>query len=134
MNTQNSGSALIIAITFLLIVSAVAAGALALTDRRWSEERQWERQVVARHLAEAGIDSAIARFHSAGRFDIGDAATALGEGRFRVTAQPLPASHYRLVAIGECQPDDIVTARATIEAEIAVSAKTVSIVRWEEKR
>ena len=113
----NRGSALLVA---LLLVATLGIGTAALfqyLNRSFDDYVRFEHNLKITHLADAGIDAAIAALRR------GDAPEtlelALGEGVVRVSITPAAATH-RIVSTAALRHDGVVRASGTCTAEVRV--------------
>lgn len=117
---RNAGSALLMAVVLLAVVSVGAAAALRLYHIAFRESSRGVKQEVARQLAEAGIENAVARLRADAAY-AGEKDTPLGAGRFSVEVARDGQAH-ELVSTGEIVFEGRVMRAAVVRARLELAA------------
>lgn len=125
---DDRGSALLVVVVMLAVISAMAAGFTLVLHHFLSLNARTERIHASAQLAEAGIEKAIAMLRVEPSYS-GERETLLGDGAFSVVVEPL-ANGRRVTSTAHLLPD---RAHAYwIEAEFEVAGGDVRIVGWNE--
>jgi Tfp pilus assembly protein PilX len=139
MNRRSStrGSVLIFVMLLVAILGLGTAEAWRHLHMTLKESTRIEYALNAQHLAEAGLDKALAALRAHADYR-GEADTALGMGRFSVTVTPAadaPRS-YVLLATGKAGEAEHPIATRTLRAMLVLDAKGgIRQYRWQpEKR
>ena len=125
------GSALILAV---VLVGVMSIGSAALWQYLHGTLREQSRNAqldTAQHLAEAGLDKAVAML----RRDVAYATeqdTPLGDGTFSVAVErPAAAGAYLILATGKLGDEVVVRATRTLVGELPVdSTGTIETYHW----
>lgn len=128
------GSALILAIGYLAVVTILASTFLTMLNRSVTYATQTEHEQACLNIAEGGLDKALAVLRVQPRSYRGEANTPLGEGRFSVTVEPgAGAGAYRVTSTAEVVGGGHVLAQARVAAEIELTGSgAVRTLRWSE--
>jgi len=112
------GFALLMALGYLAVLSMAASVFLVYLNRAVTQGRNTELKTVALHLADAGVDKALAALQTAPEAYAGEAQTPLGEGRFSVEIERNGApGQCSIISTGEVTDGDRVLSRARVVAE-----------------
>jgi len=111
---------LLMAVVLLAVVSIGAAAALRLYHITFRESTRAVKTEVARQLAEAGIENAVACLRIDPNYS-GEDNTPLGGGRFSV-AVTRQGRGYRLAATGEVVHEGRVLRAVSREAQLELAA------------
>ena len=132
-NSQ-SGFAMILVLGFIMVVTLFATAFLRATHSNLNEGRRVARDQVCVHLADAGVNQAIAMLRGNGTAYEGEKGTPLGDGAFDVAVEPLPQPrHYRIVSTGylpDIDPVRPTRASVTVEARVMVDSGSARIQEW----
>lgn len=133
ISTHARGSALLIAIVLVAALSIGAAAVIRLTHITLRESGKDAKTEVARQLAEAGIDKAVAMLRVNPLY-AGEERTALGAGRFTVSVQRDGAA-FAISSLGEVVFQEEVKHHAALEAllELGVSGE-VRALTWAKRK
>ncbi len=129
-NPRN-GSALLMAVVLVMVLSIGAAAVWHYLHVTLRETARQEKLTMALHLAEAGLDKAVAELRARPGYQ-GEQKTPLGRGRFSVTVTPQAASGgFQLVSTGEVAEDGRVQGAVVLAAELALGPdRTVKRYHW----
>ncbi len=121
LSTANRGSALIITLGYLAAVTIFASVFLTLLNRTMSNFTQKETKRIAFHIAEGGMDKAIAELRH-GRGDYrGEVNVPLGRGRFSVEVNRSDSPEkLQIISTGEVVDGERVISRIRITAEVTI--------------
>lgn len=117
---RNTGSALLMAVVLLAVVAVGAAAVLRLYHIAFRESARGVKQEVARQLAEAGLDNALARLRVDAAY-AGEQNTPLGAGRFSVEVAR-NGGVFRIVSTGEVVFEGRVMRAAVVRARVELAA------------
>lgn len=133
ISTYARGSALLIAIVLVAALSIGAAAVIRLTHITLRESGKDAKTEVARQLAEAGIDKAVAMLRVNPAY-AGEEPTPLGAGRFTVSVQRDGAA-FTISSLGEAVFQEEVKHRAALDArlELGVSGE-VRTLTWAKRK
>lgn len=132
MTASNSGSALLLAVLLVAIMGIGSTALWRLLHSTLAEGRRYEKSEMALHLAEAGLEKAVAELRSQPDTYRGETDTQLGRGRFSVAVQPGPhPGEYRLESTGKLTDGGVAFARKTLEAELTLTnSGAVRVFHW----
>lgn len=124
------GSALILAVGYLAVLTISATAFLTLLNRGIETLSRDERRQVCLNLAEAGIDTAVAALRAQGGAYAGERDTALGDGWFSVEVEaPAGGGAYRIVSRARLENGTWLA----VAADVALGPDgTARVLRWEE--
>ena len=130
------GSALVLALGYLALVSVLAAAFVGYLARTATAATRMERKQACFHLAEAGLDKALAYLRVDPAAYDGEQDTPLGDGRFTVTVEAGAApGAYHVYSTGEVPFEDRVVEMVTVEADIVLTAGGgVRSLQWRETK
>ncbi len=128
--SSSQGFALVLAIVIMAVIGALAAGLGSAVLRSYDTARAHERRLVARNLAEAGIDYAVAQLRAGN--SVQNTTVTLGEGSFSLSPAPKEGDMLEVVATGEYRSDGQVLSRVTLAARIASSGDGPRVTDWRE--
>lgn len=133
--THCDGTALILALGYLTIMTLLASSFLAALRMRMNEHRLNEKHTVALYIAEAGVHAAMAKLQSDSSDYTGEENTTLGEGRFSVQVKPGDASHeFVIVSTGELVAAKRGVYRMRIDARVSIGEKATEIRQWKVRK
>lgn len=114
---ETRGSAFVIAVVLVAVLGIGGATAYRSIHRALGEHRRFEQTLVLSHLADAGIDMALATLHSDPDNAAREFSLALGDGTVQVVVRPgaVPET-YRLTARAELRNGPVIRAAATYTA------------------
>jgi len=122
-NRARNGSALVITVWYLTVLTILAAAFLGYLHRSMSGVTRSANKHVCLNIAEGGLDKAITELHVRPAEYRGESNTPLGQGRFSVDVTPGDkAGVYTIVATAELTDGKTVISRARIAAEAAFSS------------
>lgn len=130
----HEGLALLLVLGYLAIVMIGSTTFYALLNATLSQSQAREDGRTCLHLAEAGVDKAIAELqHDASDYR-GEKGTVLGKGRFTVNVKPMERPQcFRITSTGLLKDGRFVKKRAHIVAEVSlVDQHRVDVLRWSE--
>ncbi len=130
----NSGTALLIAIGYVAILSIISSTFVVYLNRSISRTSVQERTVLARNLAEAGIDKALAELKSGNAAYTGETNTPLGQGTFSVSVtRGALQGEYIIESTGSILggPITVATSRVKVRAVISPSGG-IRKLAWQE--
>lgn len=117
------GSAIILAVILVAVMSIGVSAVWKYLHITLGEEKRIENDEAALHLAEAGLEKAVAELRVRPDDYRGEIGTPLGAGRFSVEVRPGTArAVYHIVARGEVGEGRFIRARKTLAAELALSS------------
>lgn len=133
---RETGTALLMAVVLVAAMSIGGAAVWHYLHRTLAETKALENAQITLHLAEAGLETAIAKLRAQPEDYRGEANAPLGPGRFSVTVQPQPeAGAYRLVSRGELVHGRFVRASTALEGELRLaSSGEVVAFHWQERK
>jgi len=88
MMKNNRGSAMLIALGVLFIMTAAVSATLSWFHAAFDYAGKQEARQVCAHVAEAGLDKALAEVRSGNKTYTGELNTTIGNGAFSVTVAP----------------------------------------------
>lgn len=118
---RSRGSVLFLAVGLVAVMSIGSAALWGYLQSTLREARQAEIMAVSQHLAEAGLEKAVASLRNAPATYRGEENTPLGRGRFSVSVEQVRAGHYVVLSTGEMTDDGPVMARRALRAEVVLS-------------
>jgi len=128
------GSALILAIGYLTVITIFATAFLTLLHHTMSAMKEDQRRQVVANVAEGGLDKAIATLRAQPDTYRGEQNVPLGEGLFSVRVEAAEAPRtYRIVS--EARLVDVAArgTHARVEAHLVLTPQgTVRELRWVE--
>jgi len=121
--SNQRGAALILALLLVAIMGIGCTAVWRYLHTTLSETRRYERTETVQHLAEGGLEKAVAELRAAGGRYRGEEHTPLGAGRFSVAVQPEEGKPgtYRLLSVGELEDGGHVFARRVLEADLQLT-------------
>ena len=133
---RQRGSVLLMAV---MVVAAMSIGGAALwryLHVTLEQERRLENNDTCLHLAEAGLDRAVAMLRVQPGSYTGEERVPLGEGQYSVEViREAAAGQYRLVSKGVLADGGAVRAQKTLEAPLKLSAAgEVLEYYWQEQK
>lgn len=133
---RRAGYAMILVLGYVSAVTLFAAVFLEALHLGMNEARKADRHRVCVHLADAGVDKAIASLRSQDAAYTGEQAAELGDGRFDVSVTPGESpGTFAIVSRGylpDIDPARPVRAEVVVEVEVVVDAAGARVVAWEE--
>lgn len=131
---NDEGMALYLVIGFLAALMIASGAFFTLLHRTMDHARAVDRHQVCIHIAEGGLDKALAELRARPGSYHGEEETALGQGLFTVEVEPpQPSGTYRVASTGFLRDGPVVLARARVAATIAVAADgAVAVLEWKE--
>lgn len=131
-STHTRGSALLIAIVLVAALSIGAAAVIRLTHITLRESGKDAKTEVARQLAEAGVDKAVAMLRTNPAYT-GEERSPLGAGRFTV-AVLRDGEAFAISSVGEVLFRRDVMRRAVLEARLVLDPSgKVRSFNWGER-
>ncbi len=128
-NPRN-GSALLMAVVLVMVLSIGASAVWHYLHVTLKETTRQEKLTMAMHLAEAGLDKAVAALRARPGYK-GEQKTPLGRGRFSVTVTKAAAGGFHLVSTGEVAEDGRVQGTVVLAAELTLGPDhTVKRYHW----
>jgi len=124
MSTQRNerGAAIILAVILVAVMSIGVSAVWKYLHVTLGEEKRMENAEAALHLAEAGLEKAVAELRVRPDGYRGEICTPLGAGRFSVEVRPGSAhAVYHIVARGEVGEGRFIRAHKTLVAELVLS-------------
>lgn len=115
---DDSGTAMMVAISFLAAMTVGASAFLSLYHRSNSHFHGLEAGGEAYYLAEAGVARAVAELRSGGDFE-GCGRTPLGRGAYSVKVDARGDRAYAVTALGEILDGEILLRSETLTVMIA---------------
>ncbi len=133
---RQQGSVLLAAVVMVMILGLGGAALLKYLHVTLAETKRHENTEIALHLAEAGLDKAVAMLRVQPQTYRGESATPLGVGSFSVRVKPEEKQGaYRLSATGTIGEEGRVRLAKTLEAQLSLSpAGEVTRYSWVVKR
>jgi hypothetical protein len=135
-DNRRAGYAMILVLGYVSAVTLFAAVFLEALHLGMNEARKADRHRVCVHLADAGVDKAIASLRAQGPAYTGNKDTELGVGRFDVTVKPGEAPDtFAIMSRGylpDIDPARPVRAEVVVEALVVVDAAGARVLAWEE--
>jgi len=131
---NDEGMALYLVIGFLAALMIASGAFFTLLHRTIDHAHAADRHQVCLHIAEGGLDKALAELRARpGSYD-GEEETPLGRGLFTVQLEPSQTSGmYRVASTGILRDGPVVLARARVAAMIAVTPEgAVAVLEWKE--
>lgn len=133
MSTHPRGSALLIAIVLVAALSIGAAAVVRLTHLTLRESGKDAKTEVARQLAEAGIEKAVATLRANPAYT-GEERTPLGAGRFTVAVRR-DGEAFAISSVGEVVFHEEVKHRAALGARLVLDVSgMVRSFTWGERK
>lgn len=128
------GSALIVVVGYLAVMTIFASGLLHLLHMHMSASIKAEREQVCLALAEGGLAKGLVALRKNIQDYRGEENTPLGEGRFSVTVTPgAAAGHFEIHAVAQLLDNDTVYARAAAQATVILSETgDIRSLKWKE--
>ncbi len=121
MIRENKGSALIMAIVLIAVLGISNAALWKYLHVTLAQQARQERSEIAQHLAEAGLERAVALLRVDGEYR-GEQGTELGAGVFSVAVERTAAPRgYRIVSTGEITYEGATLAKRVLEAALLLS-------------
>ncbi len=121
INGHNRGSALLIAVLLVAVLGIGAAALFKHLNNSFEEHRRFERDLTVAHLADAGIDAAIAALRANSTLTPEPFERALGEGIVRVDiAAKDSAAAYRITSRAALRHEGITRAADTYTADVRI--------------
>ncbi len=114
-----SGAALILAVVLVMVLGIGASAVWRYLHITLKETTRHEKLSVALHLAEAGLDKAVAELRAKPEYR-GEHKTALGLGRFSVTVTEESPNVFRLESTGEMAEEGRVQGMVVLAADVAL--------------
>ncbi len=137
MRTQRNerGAAIILAVILVAVMSIGVSAVWKYLHVTLGEEKRMENAEAALHLAEAGLEKAVAELRVRPDGYRGEIGTPLGAGRFSVEVRPgTVRANYQIVSRGEAGEGRFIRARKTLVAEVALSSSNeVRRFHWVEE-
>ncbi|HPO14129.1 MAG TPA: hypothetical protein PLI09_11840 [Candidatus Hydrogenedentes bacterium] len=116
---QRSGAALILAVVLVMVLGIGASAVWRYLHITLKETTRQEKLAVALHLAEAGLDKAVAELRTTPEYR-GEQNTPLGQGRFSVVATTTAKDNFHLVSTGEMAEEGRVQGTVVLAADLAL--------------
>ena len=127
---NENGSALIFSLVLLIALTALVSGFLTLVSRTITSEHEAEWKQIARHLAEAGAEKAVAELRLRPAQYRGERDVAVGEGTFTVEAVPGEQPRtYTIAAVGKVLRGQRVIAEARVTVDLSLADGGRHVVR-----
>jgi len=127
-HANNEGTALLATIVFVIIVSIMASGFVAIVNTNLTGSNRAAHDQICRALAEAGIEKAAVMLRADAHYT-GESWFALGKGEVKIevaaTATPDRYSVTSSARYTEVDPRPL-----RIGAELARAGDSVLVVRW----
>ena len=137
--SEKQGAALLVAVGALAIVGTLAMSFFMVVHQAIKTEEDAYWKVVARSLAEAGVEKAVATLQTAGTQYSGEENTLLGdqtqcERMFSTEVRPgAKVGTFEIRATGTVRTDLVVVKQAHVEALIEPGAAgRFRVTRWKE--
>jgi hypothetical protein len=127
---RDEGTALLATVVFVIIVSILASGFIAVVNTNLKGANRAAHDQVCRALAEAGIEKAAVLLRSDASYS-GENWFALGEGELSIEAAAA-ATPERFTVTSSARYSAVDPRPLCIVAEIARHGDSVRIVRWTE--
>ncbi|GMU94113.1 MAG: hypothetical protein AMXMBFR4_31710 [Candidatus Hydrogenedentota bacterium] len=126
------GTALLVAVMYLLVVTMLATGLLTLLNHSIDYFQDVNREVERRYIAEAGVEKALVELRTNGSAYAGENGTPLGDGAFSVEVrQSARVNGYEIVSSASL--DDVGTGHTQILVDaVPESTGAFRVVRWVE--
>lgn len=127
---RNAGVAMVLALLLVAIMGITGAALWKRLHITFAEMRRVEDAEVTLHLAEAGLEKAVAMLRRDPAYP-GESGTALGEGAFSVAVERTGSGSYRLWAEGVLESKPVVQHRTVLLGELTLGpGGRVSAYRW----
>jgi hypothetical protein len=120
---RRRGSALFLAVGLVAVMSIGGAALWRYLQSTLAEARRAEITAVAQHLAEAGLEKAVASLRENPRTYRGEENTPLGRGRFSVSVEQPRPGEFIVIARGEMAETGDVQASQTLRAALTLSGR-----------
>ncbi len=131
-HNEEAGSALLVVVVFMIIVSMFASGFIALVHTNLNASNRAAHRQVCAALAEGGIEKAAVSLRADSGYR-GGPYFALGDGEVAIQIVPAEAAgHYVATSTARYSHQD--PAPVSVTAELVLTPNGVRIVRWEEQR
>ena len=126
------GSAMIVVVVYLAIMTTFASAFFVALHRTIDQTGRRERQEMCMHIAEGGIEKAIAELQHNAEAYSGERDTSLGEGVFTTEIEVLnPFTEYRITASAWLRDSMAKGSRATLVANVRFSNhQNTCRVKW----
>jgi len=133
-NTKSRGSALLIAILLVAILGIGSAALFKHLNRSFDDYNRFEHDLKIVHLADAGIDTAIAALRKGNAPETLE--LALGEGAINVIIAPeKDAGTWRITSEAALQYEGIVRATGTYTATVRIMPNgNVRRLSWQREK
>lgn len=128
--TNNEGTALLATVVFVIIVSIMASGFIAVVNTNLTGSNRAAHDQVCRALAEAGLEKAAVMLRGDAAYS-GEAWFKLGKGEVSIVAATLTTPD-RFTVTTTARYSAIDPRPMRIVAEVARTGNSVRIVRWTE--
>ena len=127
---HNEGTALLATVVFVIIVSIMASGFIAIVNTNLTGSNRATHDQICRALAEAGIEKAAVTLRGDAAYT-GDAWFKLGKGEVLIEVAA-SATPDRFTVTSTARYAEIDPRPLSIIAELARSGGSVALVRWTE--
>lgn len=130
------GSALIFVVILLTVMAVGSTAMWRYLHFNGEHGRRVTETAKAIHLAEAGLEKAIAALREQGAAYQGETNTALGDGRFSIRVQPTAETGaWTLRSTGELTDGQLVLKRVTLKGALKLSSSgAVAEYHWSRDR
>lgn len=122
---NQSGQILLIAIVVSAVFISLSATLVSYSAMHYRQERGIVASAQALHLAQAGVDKAIAELNEDSNY-AGETNTALGDGTLTVSVSTVSSATKRITVTGSVPNSTDPIAEKTVKADVTIDTSTAS--------
>lgn len=127
------GAALFAVVMFLMIMTLGASSFLHRYRITFSEHQRQERALMAKYLAEAGINKGLAMLEADSAYR-GEQDTALGWGAFTVDVTETEGTGYTITSTGQLRDGAIIQHEQTLVVDVTLDeSRRIVSQTWRER-
>lgn len=135
MRTPDCGAALLLVLGYLTVLMLFSGVFVVYLHRAMDQLSTHEREQKCLHLAEGGLNKAIAALRAAPGAYRGEEETPLGEGYVSIAVTPgSRTGEYRIVSRARLENSAPRGARLELVADVTLAGRTVRGLTWKETR
>ncbi|MCX5769766.1 MAG: hypothetical protein NTZ09_05780 [Candidatus Hydrogenedentes bacterium] len=132
---HNRGAAMLLALSALAIMTISLSATLAWFHVTFKYTTLNEARQVCSHIAEAGLDKALAELQAGNRTYTGETNTSLGDGSFSVAVAPADRAGWLAILSTGTLPRGATSVTVRLREEVQVDpAGTIRAIEWREVR
>ncbi len=131
---NNRGAAMLLALATLAIMGIGLTATLTWFNATYKYTMAQESRQACSHIAEAGLDKAVAELQAGNSAYTGETNTALGDGTFSVAVAPAGRAGWLTINSTGTLPRGASSVTVRLREEVKLAAEKIAAIEWQEVR